>query len=468
MAQDILVVDDEKDIRDLISGILEDEGYSTRLAANGLEALDAIKTRRPALVVLDVWLGDSERDGIKILDIIKRDHAYVPVVMISGHGTIETAVTAIKKGAYDFIEKPFQTDRLLLIIERALESSRLKQENAELKTKTGIDLGLVGESQAISQIRQSIEKVASSNSRIFITGPSGSGKEMVAREIHKASPRSNSPFIILNCASMTPDQLEVELFGADVSGLAKDTPRKIGLIEQAHTGTLFLHEVTEVPLPTQAKLTRLLQDGAFCRLGSNKKIDVDIRIIASSSVEVAPLIEDGNFREDLYYRLNVVPFMMAPLCKRASDIPILAKILMEQVAGAKGVPSRRFTSEAIIVLQAYPWPGNIRQLKNVIEWVLIMSTGDPREPVTPEMLPAEVRSGVPFAGEASQSQDIVAMPLRQARETFEREYLLAQVNRFGGNISQTARFVGMERSALHRKLKALGANESKDSEKAAV
>ena len=459
MAQDILIVDDEKDIRDLIAGILEDEGYGTRMASNGVEALEEIKTRGPSLVILDVWLGDSERDGIKILETIKRDHPNVPVIMISGHGTIETAVTAIKKGAYDFIEKPFQVDRLLLVISRALESSRLKQENADLKNKAGIDLGLIGESQAITQIRQSIEKVALTNSRIFISGPSGCGKETVAREIHKTSTRGNSPFVVLNCASLPPDQMEVALFGADISGLPKDTPRKIGLIEKAHTGTLFLDEVTEMPLPIQAKLTRFLQDSVFCRLGSNKRIEVDVRVIASSSASVPELIESGDFREDLFYRLNVIPLSVPPLSKRAADIPILSKILMEQIAGAKGVPARRFTKEALVVLQAYPWPGNVRQLKNVIEWVLIMSTGDAREPVTPEMLPAEVRSGVPFSGESSPTtgtQDIVTLPLRQAREAFEREYLLAQKNRFGGNISQTAVFVGMERSALHRKLKALG------------
>lgn len=456
MAYDILIVDDEDDIRDLVSGILEDEGHSTRVASNGVEALKQIKTRRPALVVLDVWLGDSERDGIKILENIKRDHPYVPVVMISGHGTIETAVTAIKKGAYDFIEKPFQSERLLLVVERALESSRLKRENSELKDKDASNKSLVGSSKQIALVRQQVQKAAPSVTRVFISGKHGSGKEVVAREIHDASPRSNNPLVVVNCASFSPEQLEMELFGTEIKNLESDQPRKIGAIEQAHTGTLYLDEVTELPLPTQAKLLKVLQDSKFSRIGGNDLIDVDVRYITSSSVDARQLISDGHFREDLYYRLNVLPIHLPDLKDRAGDIPEIAKELMSQLAATKGITARPISAEAIAALQSCDWPGNVRQLKNVIERVLIMSKGEKRSPVTVEELPEEVTSDASTTT-ASSGANIVAMPLREARETFEREYLLAQVNRFGGNISQTARFIGMERSALHRKLKALGA-----------
>jgi two-component system nitrogen regulation response regulator NtrX len=420
MSQDILIVDDEADIREQISGILSDEGYITRVAASGIEALESIKVRRPSLVILDVWLGDSDRDGLKILDIVKRDHPYVPVVMISGHGTIETAVAAIKKGAYDFIEKPFQAERLLLIIERSIESIRLRRENAELKLKTGTT-ELVGMAPAIQQLRQSIERVAPVNSRIFISGPTGSGKEMVARKIHAASKRVEGPFIALNCAILQPDLLEAELFGVELVNQPTDVPRKIGVLEQAHTGTLFLEEVTGLPLPTQGKLIRVLQENAFTRVGGMQKIEIDVRFIASSS---------ANIKESI----------------------------------SNGLPCRKFAEDALVILQTYPWPGNVRQLKNVIEWVLIMAEGDPRDPIHANALPPEICSGMPFAFGGGKSADIVVLPLREAREIFEREYLLAQVNRFGGNISQTANFVGMERSALHRKLRALGVHEPKKNE----
>ena len=459
MAYDILVVDDEADIRDLVSGILEDEGHSTRVASNGVDALKQIKTRRPALVVLDVWLGDSERDGIKILENIKRDHPYVPVVMISGHGTIETAVTAIKKGAYDFIEKPFQSERLLLVVERALESSRLRRENNELKDRDAYGKSLVGSSKQIALVRQQVQKAAPSLTRVFISGKSGSGKEVVAREIHAKSPRSNNPLVVVNCASFSPEQLEIELFGTEIKNLDEAQPRKIGAVEQAHTGTLYLDEVTELPLPTQAKLLRVLQENRFSRIGSSQVIEVDIRYITSSSIDVRQLISEGSFREDLYYRLNVLPIHIPELKDRISDIPEISKELMVQLAASKGITPRPLSGEAIAALQACDWPGNVRQLKNIIERILIMSKGEKRSPVTVQDLPEEVTTDLSKA--STSSANVVAMPLREARETFEREYLLAQVNRFGGNISQTARFVGMERSALHRKLKALGAAVSK-------
>ncbi len=461
MTQDILIVDDEADIRELVSGILSDEGYGTRVARDGVEALAAIKFRQPNLVVLDVWLGDGERDGIRILEMIKRDHPHVPVVMMSGHGTIETAVSAIKRGAYDFIEKPFESDRLLLIISRALETAKLRRENEELKVKTD-GMELIGSSVQISHIRQTIDKVASANSRIFIGGLAGSGKEVIARLIHQNSRRSNLPFVSVNCSTMNPDYIDAELFGTEIVGHDESKPRKIGLIERAHGGTLYINEICDLPLSVQAKLIRVLQEGGFCRLGDSQKIEVDVRIIASTSMIVAEEIKEGRFRQDLYDRLSVIPIQVPALTDRLTDIPDLVDHFMMRASRAHGRPARTISTEAMIMLQSYPWPGNVRQLKNIVEWVLLMAGGDSREPVTCAMLPPEIRSDVklPSVGNTS----IVVMPLREAREAFEREYLLAQVNRFGGNISKTARFIGMERSALHRKLRALGVHEGRDDE----
>lgn len=462
MVHDILIVDDEADIRELVSGILSDEGYATRVAADGLSALNAIKLRQPSLVILDVWLGDGERDGLRILEIIKRDHPFVPVIMISGHGTIETAVSAIKKGAYDFIEKPFQSERLLVLVQRAMEVAKLKRENAELKVKAGSESDLIGQSPLIQQINQLIERVGPTNSRVFISGASGSGKELVAKKIHDSSKRRDGPFVVVNCATLHPDWVEAELFGTEIMGLDPNTPRKIGLLEQAHSGTLYLDEVTDLPLPTQSKLIRMLQEQNFNRLGDHQKIEVDIRIIAATSTNINQAIQDGQFREDLYYRLSVVPIQVPSLQERIIDLPLLIKHFMGLASTTHGRPARQLSEEAIITLQSYSWPGNIRQLRNVVEWILIMAPGSVRDVITVDMLPPEIYS------EASlphlQSPSVVVMPLREAREAFEREYLLAQVHRFGGNISKTARFVGMERSALHRKLRALGVYEGKHQE----
>lgn len=456
MAFDILVVDDEKDIRELVAGILEDEGYSCRLASDGVHALEEMRKRQPNLVILDVWLGDGERDGIKILETIKRDHPYVPTVMISGHSTIETAVAAIKKGAYDFIEKPFKSERLLLVVERAIESSSLKRENDELRVKTG-DSAIIGKTAVIEQVRALIREMAEGNSRAFISGATGTGKEMVAREIHRLSRRASLPFTTFNCGSVHPSLIEAELFGTEIQGQNANEPRKIGLVERTHGGTLYFEEIQLLPLQIQGKIVRLLQDGTFFRMGSKDPIKVDIRYFASVSDPLSDLVSNGNLREDLYYRFTANHIKLPSLKDRASDIPVLIQYFMEQTAKSRASMPRKISDAALTTLQTYSWPGNINQLKNVVEWLLIMAGGDPLEPISADVLPPEIQNGAPLGSSWQQkSAEIIVLPLREARETFEREYLLAQIQRFDGNISQTARFIGMERSALHRKLRALG------------
>ncbi|MDZ5647864.1 MULTISPECIES: sigma-54-dependent transcriptional regulator [Nitrospirillum] len=454
MAHDILIVDDEADIRMLIAGILEDEGMKTREAADADQALAAVAARRPSLIILDIWLQGSRLDGLQILDEMKRDHPDVPVVMISGHGTIETAVAALKKGAYDFIEKPFKSDRLLLLVERAIEAARLRRENRELRLRAGGEVELIGRSLLINQLRQSLDKVAPTGSRVLVSGPPGSGKEIVARIIHEHSRRADGPFVALNCATMRPDRLEVELFGTEhaIDGAG----RKVGTFEQAHGGTLFLDEVADMPLETQGKIVRVLQEQTFERVGGSTRVEVDVRVIASTNRDLAAEIEAGQFRQDLYYRLAVVPLKVPALRERREDIPLLARYFLQRSATASGLPQRILGEDAMAALQAYEWPGNVRQLRNVMDWLLIMVPGDPDEPIRADMLPPEIGSITPTVLRWEKGGEIMSLPLRDAREVFEREYLLAQVTRFGGNISRTASFVGMERSALHRKLKSLG------------
>src|SRR3954464_3177301 len=454
MAHDILIVDDEADIRMLIAGVLHDEGYATREAANSDEALAAIHTRQPTLVILDIWLQNSPLDGIEILHQMRADMASVPVVMISGHGTIETAVEAIKIGAYDFIEKPFKADRLFLIVDRALESARLKRENEELRLRAGATADLLGTSPAIHQVRHVVEKVAPTGSRVLITGAPGSGKEVVARLLHARSRRSQGPFVAVNCATMRPDRLEIELFGCEASN--DGSPRKVGTFERAHGGTLFLDEVADMPLETQGKIVRALQEQTFERVGGSRRVEGEVRVIASSNRELSAEIAASRFREDLFYRLNVVPIRVPPLRERREDIPLLARHFMARGAEAARISAREFGEDALAALQAYPWPGNVRQLRNVVDWLLIMTPGDSTEAVHSDMLPNEITAIAPTVVKWDKGSEIMTLPLRDAREVFEREYLLAQVTRFGGNISRTAAFVGMERSALHRKLKSLG------------
>ena len=451
IASEILVVDDEEDIRDLISGILTDEGYETRAAGDSEAALAAVRARRPQLVILDIWLQGSKLDGIQVLDTLKREQPDVPVVMISGHGTIETAVASIKKGAYDFIEKPFKADRLLHVVERALEAARLKREVQELKLKAGDEGELVGLSSSIAQLRALVDKIAPTNSRVLISGPAGSGKEVAARLIHARSRRAGNAFVAINCATMDPDRIEAELFGVENG----DGPRKTGLFELAHNGTLYLDEVSDMPLETQGKILRVLIDQTFTRVGGTIRVQVDARVICSTTRDLRSETEGGRFREDLYHRLNVVPVRIPSLAERRDDIPSLITHFMKRLSAAGGLPMRIIGDDAMAVLQAHSWPGNVRQLRNIVERLLILASDDVTEEVSADLLPTDrVNNGGWSGGKGGDL--VISLPLREAREIFERDYLVAQINRFGGNISRTAAFIGMERSALHRKLKSLG------------
>ena len=455
MTADILIVDDEADIRELVSGILQDEGYSTRQARDSEEAFQAIEQRRPSMIVLDIWLQGSRLDGLEVLGLIKRQHPDLPVVIISGHGTIETAVTAIQRGAYDYIEKPFKSDRLLLVAQRALETTQLKRENRELRERSTLSSEMIGKSAAINQLRAAIDRVAPTNSRVMIRGNPGTGKELAARVLHQKSQRATGPFVVLNAAVMTPDAVELELFGTEdrLGG-----PRKVGALESSHGGTLYVDEVADMPLQTQSKVLRVLVEQKFQRVGGNHKVEVDVRIISSTSKDLEREMAEGRFREELYHRLAVVPIKVPSLVERRDDIPLLVEYFVRQIAASSGLPPRPIGDDAMAVLQAHDWPGNVRQLRNNVERLLILSGGDPGSVITADMLPEEIGSNVPFS--SGGSEHLMSMPLREAREIFEREYLVAQISRFGGNISKTAEFVGMERSALHRKLRTLGVNSS--------
>jgi two-component system, NtrC family, nitrogen regulation response regulator NtrX len=454
MSSDILIVDDEADIRELVAGILQDEGHGTRTAKNSDEALAAVAARRPNLVFLDIWLQGSKLDGLQLLAAIKQENAELPVVMISGHGNIETAVSAIKLGAYDFIEKPFKADRLVLVASRSLETFRLRREVKELKQLAPQPTTLVGNSTAMNQLRQTIEKVAPTNSRILIVGPSGAGKELTARTIHALSGRSEGPFVVINAAAMMPERMEEELFGIEASNGSHG--RKVGALEEAHGGTLFIDEIAEMPRETQNKILRVLVDQTFQRVGGSARVNVDVRIVSSTGRNLEADVTAGRFREDLYHRLSVVPIRVPPLAERREDVPVLVEYFIEQISHATGLPKRRIGEDAIAVLQSHDWPGNVRQLRNNVERLMILAGGDPDAVISASMLPQDVGSMVPSMPNGNGGEQLMGLPLRDAREVFEREYLLAQISRFGGNISRTAEFVGMERSALHRKLKALG------------
>ena len=464
MAHDILIVDDETDIRMLISGTLADEGYETREAAESGSALAAIRSRQPSLVLLDIWLQGSELDGMELLPLLRRDHPDVPVVMISGHGNVETAVSAIKKGAYDFIEKPFKADRLLTVVDRAIEAARLRRENAELRLRSGSESEMIGQSNPMHQLRQAIERVAPTGSRVLITGPAGSGKEVAARMVHRLSRRTEGPFVVVNCAALEPERLETEMFGMETRDDSGSPLVRIGLFERAHGGTLLLDEVADMPLETQGKIVRALQEQVFVRVNGSMPVKVDVRVLASTSRDLDEAMAEGGFRQDLYYRLNVVPLTVPPLATRRDDIPLLTAYLMEQAARLAGLPGRRLAEDAIAALQTAEWPGNVRQLRNLVDWLLIMAPGTPGEAIGAAMLPPDA-GRQPSHGGGFTDVALMALPLRQAREAFERSYLDAQVARFGGNISKTAAFIGMERSALHRKLRSLGIASSERQEK---
>src|SRR5262247_4091505 len=452
MADDILIVDDEADIRELVSGILQDEGFITRSARDSDDALAHVASRRPSLVFLDIWLQGSRLDGLQLLDAMKAQHPELPIVMISGHGNIETAVAAIKQGAYDFIEKPFKADRLVLVAQRALETSRLKREVKALKQLAPSTL--VGHSPSINLLRQTIEKVSPTNSRILIVGPSGAGKELTARAVHAASARAEGPFVVINAAAMTPERMEIELFGAEAQNGTHE--RKIGALEEADGGSLFIDEIADMPRETQNKILRVLVDQTFMRVGGTKKISVDVRIISSTGRNLEAEIAAGKFREDLFHRLSVVPIRVPPLAERREDIPDLINHFMDHISLTTGLPKRKIGEDAVAVLQSHDWPGNVRQLRNNVERLMILAGGDTDAVISASMLPQEVGAMVPAMPNGGGGEQLMGLPLRDAREVFEREYLLAQISRFGGNISRTAEFVGMERSALHRKLKALG------------
>jgi two-component system nitrogen regulation response regulator NtrX len=452
MAADILVVDDEADIRDIVSGILEDEGYSTRTAGDSDSALGSIAARRPNLVFLDIWLQGSRLDGLSMLDEIHRHHPDLPVVIISGHGNVETAVSAIKRGAYDYIEKPFKADRLVLVADRALEASNLRREVADLRQRSGESEDLIGSSGVMNHLRQTVERIAPTNSRIMIFGPSGSGKEQVARTIHALSNRPKGPFVVLNAAAITPDRMEIELFGTEPKNGAA---RRVGALEEAHGGTIYLDEIADMPRETQNKILRVLVDQTFERVGGSTKVKVDVRILSSTARDLEQSITDGHFREDLFHRLSVVPLRVPALAERREDVPELVAYFMAQVSSATKLPIRRIGDDAMAVLQAHDWPGNLRQLRNNVERLMILTRADPEAVISADMLPREIGEILPSTPSQGGAH-IMSLPLREAREVFEREYLTAQINRFSGNISRTAEFVGMERSALHRKLKSLG------------
>ncbi|MBB3878668.1 sigma-54-dependent transcriptional regulator [Sphingomonas pseudosanguinis] len=457
MALDILVVDDELDIRELVAGVLEDEGYDARVAADSDSALEAVAVRRPSLVLLDVWLQGSKLDGLELLDEIKRRDPSIPVLVISGHGNLDTAVAAIRKGAADFIEKPFEAERLLLMVARATETERLRRENASLRASAGRETDLTGSSNAINGIRATLKRVAATGSRVLIMGAAGVGKEVAARLLHGWSNRADAPFVVVSAARMTPERVEEELFGVEEGG---DLVRT-GLLEQAHGGTLFLDEIADMPIATQARILRVLTDQSFTRVGGTRVVKVDVRVVSATARDLTQEIAEGRFREDLYYRLNVVPVTIPSLAERSEDIPALVEHFMAHYAVERRVRTPEIAPDAMVAMQSYDWPGNVRQLRNVVERTIILAPGDRIGRIDLDLLPAEVLGeGADMGGGGATA--IMGAPLREARESFEREYLRIQIRRFSGNISRTASFIGMERSALHRKLKLLGISETRE------
>jgi two-component system nitrogen regulation response regulator NtrX len=456
MKPEILIVDDEQDIRSMLAELLEDEGYTCRTAANAEEARQSVQEFLPSLVILDIWMNNSDMDGLVLQQWIRRLYPDVPAIMISGHGNIETAVQAMKDGAYDFIEKPFKSDRLLILVERALKAAMLEAENNELRKTASVQSELIGEAPSIKALRQSIEKVAHSNSRVMITGPSGSGKELAARRIHQLSERNSGRFVVANCAMLSPESVTAELFGTEANPSGH---RIVGLFEQAHGGTLYFDEIGDLPLETQGKLVRAVQDQRFRRVGGTAEVTVDVRVISGSKLNLNEEVENGNLREDLFYRLSVVPIILPPLNARKEDIPELSRFYLDQANTGSG-KKLALSDEAIAMLQMYEWPGNVTQLLNVIDWLTIMANPESKGLIMADDLPPEI-SGTAAEGTGQGFETVVGLPLKAAREHFETQYLISQLTRFDGNVSKTAEFVGMERSALHRKLKSLNINPDK-------
>ena len=447
----ILVVDDEKDIRDLISQILFDEGHLVKLASNSSSAMDYINSEVPDLIILDIWLKDSEMDGIEILKSVKLNNPLCPIVIISGHGNIEIAVAAVKQGAYDFIEKPFNIDQLLLVINRGLEASNLRKEIFNLKNMENHENNMIGDTSNFRNLKQKLDKLLKSNGRILISGPSGSGKEIAARYVHQNSERSSNAFVSVACASIQSEKMEEFLFGQEIDG--KVYP---GLFEKAHGGTIFFDEVADLPMGTQSKILRVLVDQVFIRVGGKNVVRVSSRIISSTSRDLIDEIRKGNFKEELFHRFNVVPIEIPSLEDRLFDIPLLSAYFIDWLSKNEGLPLKNLSEEATRKLQNMKWPGNIRQLKNVIERALILGS-DKKDILTGDI--------VDFISATSKVDDkptsgmenmfFTNKSLREAREEFEKAYLIFQISKFNGNVSKTANYVGMERSALHRKMKSL-------------
>ena len=462
MQQSILVIDDEADICSLISDILKDEGYDCRTARGSRQAFEHMAHKLPSAIVLDIWLESSELDGLGILEIVKERYPDIPVVVISGHANIETAVSSIRLGAYDFIEKPFKAERLVQLLRRAIEATRLRHENLQFKSRYAPEDELQGSSPAVLQLCQAIERVAPTNSRVFITGGAGVGKQIAARMIHDQSNRRFAPFMVCQATSSRPEQLAATLFGLEEGGIIAGLPHSIGLFEKANGGTVFIDEVAALSMPVQQTLLRILQDQMVTRIGGKTPLDVDVRVLAATRHDPVELMAKGLLKEELFYRLNVVPLKVPPLRERREDIPLLTKQFLAHFANTAGMPRLRLSDDAVAAMQAYEWPGNIRELRNVAEWMLIQASLENRDVITADHLPKEVVSTSPAGLSPVGNADVMSVPLKQAREMFEREYLTAQINRFGGNISRTSAFVGMERSALHRKLKSLNVTTEKE------
>ncbi len=451
---EVLVIDDEADIRGLIEDILTEEKFIPRLAANSTQAFKILAEHAPSAIILDIWLHGSELDGLGILEIVKKRYPLMPVIVISGHGTIETAVTAIKLGAYDYLEKPFSHDKLVILLKRACEVAKLKRENLDLKSKILDKIELIGNSTLITKLKAEIEKLAANNSRILIEGGIGSGKELVARMIHKKSKRANAPFVLFNPVCMSAEKIIQEMFGP----FEQDGVKRLSSLEVANNGTFYIDEITNLPLAVQSKLLKFLQDQIF-EQPCGKKVKLDIRFIVATAKNLREAVENNKFLSDLYYRLNVANVKTPLLSDRKDDIPILVKYLVKQIARFWNFKEREFADETIALLQSYEWPGNIRQLRNMLEWIMIMNPAFSNDDlvIRPHMIPQEV-----FTNSATMPQfnilDVLSLPLREAREVFERHYLWALLSLYNFNISRTAEAVGMERSALHRKLKTLNLN----------